>query len=632
MALGGPGLVWGRPVQVGLIVYAGVPLADRQKAPVTGEFRKFPAEHDGQQDVSFRIYFSEGVDTTADALRDHVLSVSGGTVSSVEAVGDESRIWAVSITPDSLDPVRIDIATDLNCALPEAVCAADGRRLFNRMALTVEPMEHHPATGAPTIVGTVEVGETLTVDTSGISDADGMTGATFSYQWVSYDGRAYTEIQGATDSTYTLVPADEGKAFRVRVSFTDDIGLRESLASALTHSERPYALATTESDGTVALTWRVPVGVTNWAVFQILRNRPELGETEPLVHVEYTQGGGTSYTDTDVEPGVLYVYRVKGADFFGIVGEASDPASVRVPGSNSAATGAPTISGTVQVGETLTADTSGISDHDGMDNATFSFQWLAADSEIHGATGSTFTLTDTQEGKAIRVRVSFTDDAGNDESLTSAATGAVEARPNSPATGVPSITGTPELGETLTAETSGIADENGTNDATFTYQWLRAETEISGATGSTYTVVLADAQRDIKVRVSFTDDDGFDESVTSASVHVPQHTPLTAEFKNYPSSHTGSSTFNMQVQFNYDIKIGWQAFQDDSFTISGGDITHATRVNKQRDLWQITVRPDGDEDVTISLAPNRVCTTSGAICNSHGMMLSNEPTATIAGP
>ena len=55
-------------------------------------------------------------------------------------------------------------------------------------------------------------------------------------------------------------------------------------------------------------------------------------------------------------------------------------------------------------------------------------------------------------------------------------------------------------------------------------------------------------------------------------------------------------------------------------------------MNKQRDLWQITVRPDGDEDVTISLAPNRVCTTSGAICNSHGMMLSNEPTATIAGP
>ena len=41
----------------------------------------------------------------------------------------------------------------------------------------------------------------------------------------------------------------------------------------------------------------------------------------------------------------------------------------------------------------------------------------------------------TDEGNTIKVRVSFTDDAGNAEGLTSAATDAVEARPNSPATG-----------------------------------------------------------------------------------------------------------------------------------------------------------------------------------------------------
>ena len=44
---------------------------------------------------------------------------------------------------------------------------------------------------------------------------------------------------------------------------------------------------------------------------------------------------------------------------------------------NSAATGAPIISGTVQVGETLTADTSGIEDAGGLDNAAFTYQWLA---------------------------------------------------------------------------------------------------------------------------------------------------------------------------------------------------------------------------------------------------------------
>ena len=49
-------------------------------------------------------------------------------------------------------------------------------------------------------------------------------------------------------------------------------------------------------------------------------------------------------------------------------------------------------------------------------------------------------------GKTIKVRVSFTDDAGNEETLTSAATAAVVARPNTPATGLPTISGTAQVG------------------------------------------------------------------------------------------------------------------------------------------------------------------------------------------
>ena len=110
---------------------------------------------------------------------------------------------------------------------------------------------------------------------------------------------------------------------------------------------------------------------------------------------------------------------------------------------NSPATGAPTISGTVRAGETLTADTSGITDADGLTNVTFSYQWLADDADIQDATGSTYTLTDDDVGKAISVRATFTDNAGNEESLTSEATAEVEARPDSPDTDAPpSDTGT----------------------------------------------------------------------------------------------------------------------------------------------------------------------------------------------
>ena len=80
---------------------------------------------------------------------------------------------------------------------------------------------------------------------------------------------------------------------------------------------------------------------------------------------------------------------------------------------NTAPRGTPAIGGTAQVGEELTASTSGISDADGLDNASFGYQWTRTDTDIQGATGSTYTAVDADEGKRLKVRVGFTDDAGN---------------------------------------------------------------------------------------------------------------------------------------------------------------------------------------------------------------------------
>lgn len=59
-----------------------------------------------------------------------------------------------------------------------------------------------PATGAPTITGTIQASETLAADTSGISDGDGLVNVTFLYQWISNDGTTDSNIPNATDSTY----------------------------------------------------------------------------------------------------------------------------------------------------------------------------------------------------------------------------------------------------------------------------------------------------------------------------------------------------------------------------------------------------------------------------------------------
>ena len=76
-------------------------------------------------------------------------------------------------------------------------------------------------TGAPTITGTAQVGQTLTAVTTGILDADGLTSPTYTYQWIRVNGTE-ADIAGENSSTYTLVDADLGKTLKVRVTFDDD--------------------------------------------------------------------------------------------------------------------------------------------------------------------------------------------------------------------------------------------------------------------------------------------------------------------------------------------------------------------------------------------------------------------------
>ena len=99
---------------------------------------------------------------------------------------------------------------------------------------------------------------------------------------------------------------------------------------------------------------------------------------------------------------------------------------------NTRATGRPTISGTPQVDQTLTLDTSEIADADGLTHAsyTYLYQWIRNNSEIAGATGTSYTLVNADRDKTIKVKVSFLDDANNQESRISAATVAVAPRPN----------------------------------------------------------------------------------------------------------------------------------------------------------------------------------------------------------
>ena len=314
--------------------------------------------------------------------------------------------------------------------------------LVSAATTAVQPRPNSPATGAPTISGTAQVGETLTADVSGIADADGLTSVSYSYQWIANDASADTDISGQTGSTYTLVSADVGKTIQVRVGFDDDANNSETLTSEATATvptaDEWWADMSVVDYGTGAIGAASADLFSNsggnaglqakWLWYYSPERKLRLAFTENIPGVDdltlqvgdvalALQPGDATYSwedvDVDREDGQTLTARIVHAR----------ASTVVVP--NSPATGAPIIGGTAQAGETLTALTNGITDADGLTSPTYSYQWLAANVGIAGATNSTYTLTDADQGKTIKVRVSFTDDADHEETLTSAATGVV---------------------------------------------------------------------------------------------------------------------------------------------------------------------------------------------------------------
>ena len=283
----------------------------------------------------------------------------------------------------------------------------------------------------------------------------------------------------------------------------------------------------------------------------------------------------------------------------------------------------------------LTADTSPIDDEDGLTNATFEYQWIAGGSDIDGATGSSYLLTSSEQGQTIKVKVSFTDDRNNAETRTSVPTVAVAAAPNREATGSPTIAGSPQVRETLKADTANIADEDGLDDVSYSYQWLAAGSNIDGATGSSFTLTASQQGQTIQVRVGFTDDAGNRETLTSQATDAvaAKPIPLTASFSGVPGSHSGSGEFTFDLSFSENVKAGYERIRDKAFDIDDGDITKAQRKQQgSNQTWTITVEPDGNGAISITLPETTGCDADGAICTGAGKKLSGRVELTINGP
>ena len=169
-------------------------------------------------------------------------------------------------------------------------------------------------------------------------------------------------------------------------------------------------------------------------------------------------------------------------------------------------------------------------------------------------------------------------------------------------------------------------------------QWLTDDAEIDSATASSYTLADADAGKAITVRVSFSDDDGNDEQLTSAvtgAVGAVVNPPLTASVHNVPSSHNGQNAFTFEMRFSEDPTPGFSytTVRDHAFTVTGGLVTYVRRLEPGKNVrWEITVTPGSSAAVAIALNATTDCSAQGTICTEDGRMLSGELELTVEGP
>ena len=213
------------------------------------------------------------------------------------------------------------------------------------------------------------------------------------------------------------------------------------------------------------------------------------------------------------------------------------PVAGAVPPTNTPTTGTPVITGTPQAGVTLSAANGSIADVDGI--ASISFAWQAS-TVVPGVfvtvgAGPNFTPGVAQIGRRLRVVATVVDNLGASSTLTSALTAEVAASPppntNVAATGTPVVTdavagvalaGRPRVNEQLGVDTTPIADANGMTNVVFNFQWQRSAngvifTDIPGATGRGFVPTDALLGDVLRVRVRFTDNDGFVETRFSAA-------------------------------------------------------------------------------------------------------------------
>ncbi|MFW5473106.1 carboxypeptidase regulatory-like domain-containing protein [Knoellia sp. CPCC 206450] len=372
----------------------------------------------------------------------------------------------------------------------------------------------------PTITGTAKAGSVLTA----VPGTWGPAPVTLAYQWK----RAGVAITGATASTYALTGSDTGKAITVTVT-----GTKSGYATAAKTSAATAAVAAgTLTAPTPTISGTKTVGYTLTAVPGTWGPAPvALAYQWFRSGVAITGATASTYTLTTTDQGKTLTVRVTGSKTGWTSAAKTSAATTTVLGALTAPT--PTISGTRTVGYTLTA----VPGTWGPAPVTLAYQWFRSGAAITGATASTYTLTSTDMGKTMTVRVTGSKTGYMSVARTSGATATVLGALTAP---TPTVSGTVKAGYRLTA-TPGTW---GPSPVTLAYQWKRAGVAITGATASSYVLTGSDTGKAITVTVTGTKAGYMTVARTSAATAAVAAGTLSAPTPTISGTRTVGSRLN----------------------------------------------------------------------------------------
>ena len=421
--------------------------------------------------------------------------------------------------------------------------------------------------GTVTLVGTAQVGETVTAS---VSDLDGSVSAVV-WQWskASTMAGSFNAISGAMSASYTVLAADEGEFLRAAATYSDGFGAGRSanatstvvLAAAVVPTVPVFSAATearsvaenatsgdvglavtaTDADGD-DLTYSVAAtGDTDAAEHLAAFNRDfELDTASGQVSVK--AGGSIDFEDRS-----SYVVSYRVTDGEDATGATESTATIdamltlTVSVTNVDEAGTVTLSGTAQVRQTLTAS---VSDLDGSVSSVV-WQWSKASTmsgsftAVADAMSASYVPVAADVGEFLKATATYVDGfgSGRSASATSTVVLAAAAEPTAPA-GTVAIAGTAQLDQPLTAAVSRSVD---VVLGTLLWSWSRSPRPDSGFTAITdanmaeYTPVAEDLGFFLRATATYTDGGGNQTAIaaTALPVGITQRALAHNELRSY---------------------------------------------------------------------------------------------------